>query len=148
MAEPASGPTGEAWRLLLTMFLSKESHDRFHAACAAAGAPHPGAFKALLGLDEGRPQSMRTLADGLHCDASYITSLIDDLEDLGYVERRVSPTDRRVKLVHLTPAGEVARARGLALMHTPPAAFDRLSEREATTLARLLAKITSPAAPG
>ncbi len=148
MEEPASTPSREAWRLLLTMFLSKESHDRFHAACAAAGTPHPGALKALMGLDEGRPQSMRTLADGLHCDASYITSLVDDLEALGYVERRISPTDRRVKLVHLTPDGETARQHALALLHTPPAAFERLSAREATTLARLLSKVSAAPAPG
>lgn len=32
--------------------------------------------------------------------------LVDELEDLGYVERRPDPSDRRAKRIHLTPKGK------------------------------------------
>ena len=40
--------------------------------------------------------------------------LVDDLEDLGYVERRADPSDGRAKLVVLTGKGEAAMADGIA----------------------------------
>jgi DNA-binding MarR family transcriptional regulator len=40
--------------------------------------------------------------------------LVDDLERLGYVERRADPGDGRAKLVMLTTKGEAAAAQGIA----------------------------------
>jgi DNA-binding MarR family transcriptional regulator len=132
----------EAWRSMAQMFLSGETHDRFHAACAAVDLPHPGALKAMLALDPEDPPSMREIAVGMHCDASYVTSLVDDLEQLGYVERQTSPTDRRVKLVVLTPAGQRAREEALEEMLRPPKGLDVLSASETRTLAAIMAKIS------
>ena len=67
----------------------------------------------------------------LGCDASWVTSLVDDLEDPGFVERQGSTTDRRVKLVRLTDKGLAARSVALDILHTPPPALERLSGREA-----------------
>lgn len=50
------------------------------------------------------PAPMRELADDLACDRSYITSLADQLESRGLVER-VPGSDRRVKLLQLTAEG-------------------------------------------
>jgi DNA-binding MarR family transcriptional regulator len=130
-----------AWTSVTELFLGKEMHDRLHHAADQAGVPHPGALKALMGLDPDVPRSMRSLADDMRCDASYITNLVDSLEALGYVERRVSPVDRRVKLVHLTAAGRHAQEAARAVITTPPSALDRLTLAEARTLARLLAKV-------
>jgi len=41
--------------------------------------------------------------------------VIDDLVDLGYVERIPDPQDRRAKLIRLTPRGEVAQSIGFGL---------------------------------
>jgi DNA-binding MarR family transcriptional regulator len=84
---------------------------------------------------------MRALADCLRCDASYVTGLVDTLEDAGYVERRASPGDRRIKLVCLTPAGQRARDRADHLLTTPPEGLAALTDTEARTLARLLRKV-------
>ena len=130
-----------AWDHVTRLFFSPEMHDRFHDAADQAGVPHPGALKALMGLDADVPRSMRSLADDMRCDASYITNLVDALEELGYVERRVSPVDRRVKLVHLTPAGRLAQESAHGVITTPPRALDRLSATELRSLARLLAKL-------
>jgi len=134
----------EAWESLTTLLFGDVLFDRFHAATRAAGLPHPGALKALMALDTrdvSSPPSMRSLAASLRCDASYVTALVDDLEGLGFVERRMSPTDRRVKLLHVTPAGRRARQRAHEVITEPPRMFEALTEPEARTLARLLRKI-------
>ena len=130
-----------AWRRMTELFFSEEVHNRFHDASAAIGLPHPGSLKALLLLEPGSPPPMRALAQDMHCDASYMTGLVDAIEGLGYVERRASPTDRRVKLVQLTDKGEAAKAQALDVISTPPAAIDRLTAAESRTLAKILAKL-------
>lgn len=136
-----------AWTCITRAFLSNELHDRFHEACAAIGLPHPGALKLLLLLSPDEPPPMRDIATLLNCDASWVTSLVDSLEEPGYVERKTSPTDRRIKLVQLTGEGERAREKARAVMSEPPAAFDRLTAQEAATLARLLEKATAQPPP-
>lgn len=138
--------TREAWRCVTRLFLSDEAHDRFHEACAEIGLPHPGSLRALLSISSD-PPSMRDLADAMHCDASYITCLVDALEGLGYVERRVMPTDRRVKQVQLTAEGDAARRRALEVLLAPPDSLEQLTATEARTLAELLAKVTASYPP-
>lgn len=62
--------------------------------------------RAVLLLDQ--PAPMRDLAYRLNCDRSYITSIADQLEDRGLIER-VPGEDRRIKLLTLTPAGTTLR---------------------------------------
>lgn len=128
-----------AWEAIRRVFMSDEVHDRFHDACQSIGLPHPGSLKALLSLG-AEPAPMRRLAEQLRCDASYITGLVDALEERGYVRRRVSEADRRVKLVELTDKGQAAQEQALAVMATPPAAFARLTGGELRTIARLMEK--------
>lgn len=135
--------TREAWRCITRLFLSDEAHDRLHDACAEIALPHPGSLRALLSISSDDAPSMRDLAAALHCDASYITSLVDALEGLGYVERRVMPSDRRVKRVELTSTGEAARRRAVDVLLTPPESLGTLTAAEARTLAELMGKITA-----
>ena len=65
----------------------------------------PAHYRALSMLDPDEPRPMRAMADGLACDASMATWLVDRLEERGLVERRTPPTDRRVKTIVLTPLG-------------------------------------------
>ena len=139
--------TREAWRCVTRLFLSDEAHDRFHEACAEIGLPHPGSLRALLSISSDDAPSMRDLADAMHCDASYITCLVDALEGLGYVERRVMATDRRVKQVQLTAEGDAARRRALDVLLSPPDSLEQLSAAEARTLAELLGKVTASYPP-
>jgi DNA-binding MarR family transcriptional regulator len=132
-----------AWGCITRTFLSNELHDRFHDACESIALPHPGALKLLLQLDADQPPAMRSIAGIMGCDASYVTALVDALEAPGYVERRVSPNDRRVKLIALTSQGVAAREKALDIMSEPPAGFGRLTATEARQLARLLAKATA-----
>src|SRR6516165_6255984 len=102
----------EAWRFMADMWMSDAIHDRFHAACEAADVSPPQ-LKALLSLQPGQAQSMSALAEGWKCDASWVTGIVDGLETRGYAKRHPHPSDRRVKVVTLTPLGEKAKGRAL-----------------------------------
>jgi DNA-binding MarR family transcriptional regulator len=95
---------------------------------------------ALLQLDPATSLSMGELATTIHCDASTVTGLVDRLEDRGLVERRVSPTDRRVKDVVISARGRELRDRFLARLQDPPAGIARLPAADRRTLQRLLSR--------
>lgn len=57
----------------------------------------------FLATSEGALQ--RELSTRLGYDPSAIVGLVDDLEQLGFAERRPSPDDRRSRIVVLTEAG-------------------------------------------
>ena len=68
--------------------------------------------KLLSQLGREGPQQQGALASVFGLAPRTVTELIDTLERDGLVERRTDPADRRARQVHLTPAGEQARARG------------------------------------
>ena len=87
-----------------------------------------------------RPRPMKELAAELLFDPSYVTALVDGLEEHGLAERHASTADRRVKLIAVTDAG---RAAHLALQHRISSSLpgiDQLGNDERIDLARLLAK--------
>ena len=137
-------PGCEAWRLLAEMVFSPESQARFQAACEVA-ALTPPLLKALLSLEPEGAEPMRVLAKGWGCDASWVTGIIDGLEERGYVERRVLATDRRVKVVQVTPMGERAKAKALERLHEPPASITSLDPADQVALRDLLRKLRAAA---
>ena len=140
-------PDREAWRLLAEMAFSEEAQARFRDACAAANVTPP-LLKALLSLDSRDPEPMRALAKGWGCDASWVTGIIDGLEERSYVERRVLASDRRVKVVEVTAAGEAAKQRALDRLHEPPAAISALDPADQTALRDLLRKVRAAGSAG
>ena len=93
---------------------------------------------ALRLLDPERPLAMSALAQLLVCDASNVTGIADRLEARGYVERQSAGTDRRVKMLALTPTGAEVRDRVLELMSEPPAAIAALSDKDQRALRDIL----------
>jgi DNA-binding MarR family transcriptional regulator len=83
---------------------------------------------------------MRELASALHCDNSYITSVVDVLEEKGLVERRAHPSDRRIKVISLTEEGALLAKRAKAELAEPPPVFDSLTDAEAAQLRDLMRK--------
>jgi len=124
--------------------MGDENHDRFHSACDAINVGPP-ALKMLLSMEPGVGTPMRVFADRLRCDASWVTSLVDGLEELGLVERRILPTDRRVKTVAITKAGLAAQAKALAVLHKAPESMRALSVAEQRQLRDLLRKVVAAA---
>jgi DNA-binding MarR family transcriptional regulator len=62
---------------------------------------------AMFKLDSGL--AMKELAERMGCDASFITTIADNLEKHGFVNRQAGQRDRRVKILALTPEGEAAK---------------------------------------
>src|ERR1700722_10827400 len=131
---------GDAWQALYSLVFEREGQQRFHEACDAIGLA-PGGLKALLQLSADQPVPMRELAEYFRCAPSYVTSLVDGLESAGLAERRSHPTDRRVKMVALSPSGKDALAQVRKILGQPPASFSALTTPELLRLRSLLAKI-------
>jgi DNA-binding MarR family transcriptional regulator len=137
-----SAAAREAWQFVAELWFSEENQDRFHEACAAADVTPPQ-LKALLSMESGQAQAMRHLAAVWRCDASWVTGIVDGLEERGYAARRPHPTDRRIKVVEMTELGEKARARALERLYEPPASLGALTPDEQRTLRDLLRKVRS-----
>jgi DNA-binding MarR family transcriptional regulator len=128
----------EIWRTLYDLFL--EEHERTLESAAELGVS-PGDLKALMRLLPGQGASMRELAGMWRCDASTVTWIVDRLEKQGLAERRAHESDRRVKVVALTGAGEQLRSTLLDRLYEPPAALSTLSPKELSTLRALAARM-------
>ncbi|ATN36875.1 hypothetical protein ACO34A_24165 (plasmid) [Rhizobium sp. ACO-34A] len=97
----------------------------------------------LVHLDEVEDGITQTeLAARIGLDASSLVRLLDILCARGLVERRVAPDDRRVRRLHLTPAGraEVTRIRQLLLAAEAELLSDS-SDDEIADLLRVLDRI-------
>lgn len=130
----------ESWRRLFDFFIS--TRPQRDGVLERLGLT-PNDSKALGSLDR-KGKSMRALAKEWGCDASNATWIIDRLEQRGLAERREMPTDRRVKLVVLTPKGEKTRAEVLDEFYRPPPELLGLDREELERLVEVLTKLTLP----
>jgi DNA-binding MarR family transcriptional regulator len=126
----------EIWELLIELSMSRVRQHFLHTI-TDLGLSFPQAH-ALKVLRPGHPIAMRELADGLHCDPSNITGIIDRLGDRGLVERGSAPGDRRVKTLMLTQEGTALRMRLLDRLSEPPPGLGRLRVDEQRQLRDLL----------
>ncbi len=76
----------------------------------------PVQYAALQAAQRQPGLDQRSLASSIGFDTSTLGGVIDRLERRGLVERRVSPTDRRVRLLHVTPAGDALLDEVVPLM--------------------------------
>ena len=130
----------EAWRLLQELLMNGEMQARMRNACAAIGGP-PSIVKTLIHLAPGEPVAMRDMAEHFGCDASYITELVDGLEEQGMATRQPHPTDRRVRTVVLTERGAKAREQVQQVMWAVPEVFSALTASEQRQLRDLVRKL-------
>ncbi|MDI9330484.1 MAG: MarR family transcriptional regulator [Alphaproteobacteria bacterium] len=65
----------------------------------------PVQYAALLSLNDHPGVDQRTLAALVGLDASTLGGVVDRLETRGWLQRQPSPTDRRVKLLNISPEG-------------------------------------------
>jgi DNA-binding MarR family transcriptional regulator len=128
----------DVWRLMLECSMAQFGR--------ASGILHglgltPGHMKLLTHLEEGDGRAMGSLAQSFQCDASTMTWLVDRLEERGLVERRMFPSDRRVKAVALTPLGAKTKAQLMERLYEPPDALLALDIGALEGLRGALAKI-------
>ena len=79
--------------------------------------PHFGVLR-LIDADPGLTQ--QELAGRSLIDPSSMVAVVDELEELGYAERRTHPADRRKHAIHLTADGRrmLERAQTVAIETT------------------------------
>jgi len=135
-----STPAREIWELLLELSMSRIRQRLLHTV-TDLGLSFPQAH-ALKVLRPGHPIAMRELADGLHCDPSNITGIVDRMEARGLVERVADRADRRVKKLMLTRAGREHRARLLERMAEPPVQIRSLSVADQRALCAILRRVS------
>jgi MarR family transcriptional regulator, organic hydroperoxide resistance regulator len=120
-----------------------------HRAWIKSGAIGLGlsAFQAmtLLFIDPLRPQPMSDVAATVGCGPSNLTGIIDKLEARGLVKRRPSQSDRRVKEVSLTRAGQTFRKRLLARIRQPAPWMKALSVEDQRRLIEIFTKALASA---
>ncbi len=99
-----------------------------------------GRMKALRRI-AGGPMPMRELAGLLGMDPPNVTTVVDDLERIGLVERQPHPTERRIRLVVATPEGAALAQRAEMILDRPPDALLDLPPDELDNLVRILRRV-------
>src|SRR5262245_13657988 len=100
---------------------------------------HPYHYAILLVLADGSHETKGSSADALGYDRGQLVGLLDELEELGLVERRRDPADRRRHIVQMTPEGRSTLRRLRALSRRNEDAFlEPLSEQQRADLLELL----------
>ncbi|MEV6414494.1 MarR family winged helix-turn-helix transcriptional regulator [Kribbella sp. NPDC051718] len=107
-----------------------------------AGYPQKPSHSAVFAQISPRGSRLSTLARGANMSPQAMGELVDELEELGYVERRPDPSDRRAKLIMLTPRGHDCIAAGIATIQGIETRIDQILGPEGhTELRRLLAEL-------
>jgi DNA-binding MarR family transcriptional regulator len=125
----------------LRRIASEGEHVERMAALGLRTKLSPGVIKTLMRLGRADGVSMGEMARAVGVDPSYITALVDDLDERGLARREPAPDDRRVKVIVLTDAGRALANEIDAVLSVPPAAFKALSQSELRQLRDLLDKV-------
>ena len=134
-----------AWRSMYQLFRSEEFQVQAAEAAEAAGLTEQQQYALLtLPLDDDAGLSMRALAESCRTTPSYLTSVVDALEERGLVGRHRDPDDRRVTQVRLTLDGRAVVYRTLFLLGTPPSGLQALAVEDLRHLADLLSRAAEP----
>lgn len=102
-----------------------------------------------LGRCPGGQRPMGELINATAFTSGGVTRLVDRMEQVGYVERRPCPSDRRVTYVGLTERGRemLERATAVHLRGIREHLMDALEPAEVTCLDAILAKLISAGDP-
>jgi DNA-binding MarR family transcriptional regulator len=91
---------------------------RFHQICLAAvnevvseAGLVPTQYAMLVAIERDPGIDQRRLGERIGVDRTNTGKLLDQLHEMGLVERREDPSDRRVRLLGLTPRGLETRKR-------------------------------------
>jgi DNA-binding MarR family transcriptional regulator len=82
-----------------------------------AGFPQKPSHSAVFAQIKMEGSRLTDLARGANITPQAMGELVDELEELGYVERRPDPTDRRAKLIVLTDRGRACVAAGISTIN-------------------------------
>lgn len=102
----------------------------------------------LLNLERFPDRNQAFYADRLEIEPITLCRMVDRMEEAGLIERRPDPTDRRARLLHLTPRsmGEIERIKA-ALEGLTAAMLDGFDEAEQAQFAAMLVRVAANLAP-
>ena len=126
--------------LALTAHMKRHFRERVSTYGLTAAQAH-----VLLRLRVEAPVPSRALAEAVGIDAGNLTSILDVLEAKDLVSRTPCTTDKRYKLLALTPAGQRRVEQLQERLHADLPLFSGLTTTEAASLTRLLSKAASSA---
>jgi DNA-binding MarR family transcriptional regulator len=151
MAEPRPAPPTDDDHLDLGRlgdfigFRLRRIQNQLSSAFAAATLNHglrPGEFSALAIISANPGLAQVRLAREVGLDKSATVAVVDDLERLGFAERRRSAVDRRRHALFTTEAGEAALAELFAgLAAVEGGVLNSLGQRDVDVLSGLLDRI-------
>jgi DNA-binding MarR family transcriptional regulator len=131
----------DVWRHISQLFISyQDERERVASELGLNGTD----LITLFHLQPDGAVAQRDLAEHWACDPSWITARIDRLEQLGLVERRPGVSDRRIKMVSLTNAGEKVREAGIEGFAKPPDVLLELTSQELRDVAAALGRLPIP----
>ena len=125
--------------------ISKTVMDHFAARRTEVGVQLGISFskaRALRRLTQG-PMTMGELTTALATDAPYTSLVVSDLVDRELAVRTAHPSDRRRKLVALTPAGAELAQWAQEILDRPPLGISGLTDAELEQLANLFALVAA-----
>jgi MarR family transcriptional regulator, transcriptional regulator for hemolysin len=132
----------------LTLMFNRAGHaltSQLSAALADVGLNQRMQCVLIHALEEPRTQAeLAALAD---LDKTTMVETTDALERAGYARRVPSPTDRRARIIAVTPAGRKAAVEGQRIVdRVHSAALDQLSAREQAVFLDALTRLESAVA--
>jgi DNA-binding MarR family transcriptional regulator len=111
-----------------------------------AGFPQKPRHSAVFAQIRPEGSRLTDLARGANMTPQSMGEIVDELEELGYVERRPDPGDRRAKLVTLTARGRECVAAGEQTIRGLETDIDAAIGADAhAELRRVLARLASEA---
>jgi DNA-binding MarR family transcriptional regulator len=107
-----------------------------------AGYPQKPSHSAVFAQIKPEGSRLTALARGANMSPQAMGEIVDELEELGYVQRQPDPTDRRAKQIVLTTRGHACVAAGMeTIQGIEERLTEVLGERGHAQLRRLLTKI-------
>jgi DNA-binding MarR family transcriptional regulator len=104
----------------------------------------PPLFRILNVVDAAEGLSQHAIGEAIQVPPSRMVALVDELEQRGLLKRHPHPSDRRVRALHLTPAGRRVLARGRKVAMEHEADLTRgLSDADRKRLTELLQKVVA-----
>jgi len=95
-------------------------------------------------LRAGAPALQQQLCESLWLDPNNCVLLLNEMEEMGYVERRRDPADRRRHVVDITNQGRIALERAERAQETiGDELMSALSDEERATLRSLLSRVVN-----
>lgn len=142
MSRSAPETPHEVWALLQAFMDAHSTKEKLRERVGQVVGTGRGKVRVLMQL-ENESLSLGDIAAALQVDRPYATVLVNQLEEIGLVERTANPSDRRRKVVALTAAGRRAMRDARDVLTTPPPELAALDSADLKRLGAVLAKLVS-----